>query len=247
MAGGRPRQGEEVKLAPLNMRTSPELRAKIEEAADANGRSLTQEVERRLFSSFTLDQYVGRMHIQSLTLMLGAAVSLIEDRTGKRWTEDQETWIMVSEAVMRLLRWDRPPPDSDQEEEWEIFRESLAASEKEKAAREALEAYRKEHGIPDVTLWTPAPRKGLFGSAPRVPSDPREDWTEDQRREEMRLIEEERAAAQLTRSLNDKMLALRAPRLEREAAAKKAGEEVAEPLLALLGPKPRAARRREKD
>ena len=32
--GGRPREGSAPKLAPLNMRTSPQIREKIEQAAD---------------------------------------------------------------------------------------------------------------------------------------------------------------------------------------------------------------------
>lgn len=42
----------QTKRAPLNMRTSPDLRAKIEAAAENNGLSLSQEVERRLLASF---------------------------------------------------------------------------------------------------------------------------------------------------------------------------------------------------
>lgn len=53
--GGRPRHGLSVKREPLNMRASPELRARIEEAALASGLSLSQEVERRLIASFDRD------------------------------------------------------------------------------------------------------------------------------------------------------------------------------------------------
>ncbi len=44
--GGRPRYGQEVKKAPLNLRTDPELRAQIERLAQRDGVSLTREVER---------------------------------------------------------------------------------------------------------------------------------------------------------------------------------------------------------
>ena len=40
------------KRRPLNMRTTPALRAKIEQAAEESGRSLVQEVEYRLERSF---------------------------------------------------------------------------------------------------------------------------------------------------------------------------------------------------
>src|SRR5215208_8453456 len=40
------------KLSPLNMRTTPELRAALEKAARESGRSLSAEVERRVEQSF---------------------------------------------------------------------------------------------------------------------------------------------------------------------------------------------------
>ena len=44
--GGRPRHGQSVKNAPLNLRTDPDLRAQIETLAQRDGLSLTQEAER---------------------------------------------------------------------------------------------------------------------------------------------------------------------------------------------------------
>lgn len=44
--GGRPRHGPAVKKAPLNLRTDPDLRARIERLAERDGLSLTQEAER---------------------------------------------------------------------------------------------------------------------------------------------------------------------------------------------------------
>ena len=107
--GGRPRQGATAKLAPLNMRTDPELREKIEEAADRTGRSLTQEVERRLRTSFILEDFMGGQHVHALVHMLGATINRIEMRTGKKWIEDEATWRAVQEAAKKLIAWDRPP------------------------------------------------------------------------------------------------------------------------------------------
>ena len=52
-----------MKRAPLNMRTSPALRAKIEAAAAINYRSLTQEVEFRLERSFHEDWIVAQLKL----------------------------------------------------------------------------------------------------------------------------------------------------------------------------------------
>lgn len=46
--GGRPREGAEVKAAYLNMRTSPELRARVAASAKRRGLSIAQEVERMI-------------------------------------------------------------------------------------------------------------------------------------------------------------------------------------------------------
>jgi hypothetical protein len=51
-----PKLFQEGKRHPLNMRTTAELRAKIEAAAAASGRSLVQEVEYRLERSFLADE-----------------------------------------------------------------------------------------------------------------------------------------------------------------------------------------------
>lgn len=63
------------KLQPLNMRTTAEIRGRLEEAAALSGRSLTQEVERRLEQSFdprpTLeDQLKQRYGAQAAGLLL---------------------------------------------------------------------------------------------------------------------------------------------------------------------------------
>lgn len=52
--GGRPSMNGDgqQKRAPISMRTTPALRERIESAAQANGLSIAQEVERRLIASF---------------------------------------------------------------------------------------------------------------------------------------------------------------------------------------------------
>lgn len=46
--GGRPREGAEVKKAYLNMRTDPQLRARVGASAARRGLSIAQEVERMI-------------------------------------------------------------------------------------------------------------------------------------------------------------------------------------------------------
>jgi predicted HicB family RNase H-like nuclease len=44
--GGRPREGVHAKKAPLNLRTDPELRARVEASAAQHKITLTKAVER---------------------------------------------------------------------------------------------------------------------------------------------------------------------------------------------------------
>jgi len=52
---GRPREGRELKATPLSVKTTPELRQRVEIAARASRWSITKEVEFRLNLSFDLE------------------------------------------------------------------------------------------------------------------------------------------------------------------------------------------------
>lgn len=54
-------KGGDGKRHPLNMRTTQEMRAKLEAAAAKSGRSLAQEVEYRLDQSFLEDAIIARV------------------------------------------------------------------------------------------------------------------------------------------------------------------------------------------
>ncbi|NNH32272.1 Arc family DNA-binding protein [Rhizobium sp. SEMIA 4085] len=68
---------EAVKRHPLNVRTTKEMRERIEAAAAASGRSMVQEVEFRLERSFDLEKVIedamgGPQMRQKVTLMIAA-------------------------------------------------------------------------------------------------------------------------------------------------------------------------------
>lgn len=50
--GGRPRERDEVKRAAITIRTTSAIKEQVKAAAEANGRSVTQEIEFRLERSF---------------------------------------------------------------------------------------------------------------------------------------------------------------------------------------------------
>jgi hypothetical protein len=96
------------KRVALNMKASPQLRGRIDEAAAASGLSVAQEVERRLLESLRLeDQFGGR----KTTAFLQLAASVIQDAeagTGCEWQDDFLTWSGVNYVVRSLLDSRRP-------------------------------------------------------------------------------------------------------------------------------------------
>ena len=124
---GRPPlpQGE-GKRHPLNIRTTKEMRDRLEAAATASGRSLAQEVEFRLEASLSnekkdelthqvlmdniYEQFGGR-DIYSLMELLARAIRLVEYETKKSWLNDTETDDQVQVAWKAILRRCGPEPD----------------------------------------------------------------------------------------------------------------------------------------
>ena len=90
------------KRAPLNMRTTQEVRERLEKAAADSGRSLVQEVEVRLEQSFLEEDALGGMQFRALFRLLGNAAVLIERKTGKSCFEDWNTWVAVQGAWTEL-------------------------------------------------------------------------------------------------------------------------------------------------
>ena len=90
--GRPPLPPEEGKRYPLNMRTTKEVREKLEAAASESGRSLTQEVEFRVQQSLRDDEArfeaFGGTHNYALMRLISAAIAAIETGRGAKWTED---------------------------------------------------------------------------------------------------------------------------------------------------------------
>jgi len=129
------------KRAPLNMKASPELRARIEEAARASGLSLSQEVERRLLTSFDTEQSFGPDHVQQLLRRVGWAVQQVERVRGERWDESPASFFRTVGAIKGALEDLQPsyPPDHDHPI-IVTLRSKLKAVEVAHASREKLAA-----------------------------------------------------------------------------------------------------------
>lgn len=97
--GGRKPEGDEVKRSAVAVRTTPAIKARLAEAAQEAGRSVTQEIEARLEASMAYDQPERTPETIRLLGALAADIERAEKLTGKRWHRDLRTWAMVREAL----------------------------------------------------------------------------------------------------------------------------------------------------
>lgn len=95
------------KLVPLNMRVAPEVRRRIEAAAENAGHSLTQEVvqiiNRDGAAHAVIEQAMGGKEMFALFQVLAGIARGVESQTGRAWNEDYETSIAVQSAWEEFL------------------------------------------------------------------------------------------------------------------------------------------------
>jgi hypothetical protein len=239
---GRPSKGDKAKRAPLNMKTTPQLRDRMQRAADANGRALTQEVEARLDRSLDRDNQYGGQHVATFVDLLGMAIRVIEQKHGTRWIDDPGTFDAVEAASLRLLSWNRPrEPDVHYVKMAQVHRAWNAAHAAYEEATTALDAYRnglsvKSTGGIEALAWPPAPT-GPFAGAARAAADPRAGWTDAQRQEEARLESAWQQANEAVMAAGRASSAAWAAIAARRADAKAVGDAVASEMFAMHGPR----------
>ncbi|WP_394648189.1 hypothetical protein [uncultured Sphingomonas sp.] len=108
--GGRPSERGEAKRAPINMRTTPAIRAALEDAATRGGRSLAQEIEQRLERSIEDEQRRGGPATAALIAAILADIAEIEEATGKTWHKDIATYGAVRLAISEQIADRMPVP-----------------------------------------------------------------------------------------------------------------------------------------
>ena len=131
----------EGKRVPLNMRTTREVRERLERRAADSGRSLVQEVERRLERSFLEEDYLALIYDDPNTagfvrLFLDAK-RLIESHLEKSVWGDMESHEAMKSALKRLLAQNAPSPSSS-------LKKKMAAYER--YAERELKPWRKRGG-----------------------------------------------------------------------------------------------------
>jgi hypothetical protein len=104
------------KRVPLSFRTTPRIRELLLEAATASGRSLAQEVEYRLESTFSHDRAFGNAELRRLTLAMAIAferAARFNATNGKDWTEDLDSYFAGMVAVLDTLLINAPATPGD--------------------------------------------------------------------------------------------------------------------------------------
>ena len=109
----------EGKRAPLNMRTTQEIRARLEKAAADSGRSLVQEVETRLERSFLVEDHLavlsGDPKTATFVREMLEAKRVIEAYQEKSAWDDFECHEAMKAALNRLLAQQAPKPSQNLE------------------------------------------------------------------------------------------------------------------------------------
>lgn len=95
--------GEGKKRWILSIRTTADGRQRLVDSADANGRSLSEEIEARLQQTYQSDDAMGGFQNAAFVNLLGATIREAEAQTGKCWRSDPRTWEAVREAVTSQL------------------------------------------------------------------------------------------------------------------------------------------------
>jgi hypothetical protein len=226
---GRPSKGSAAKRAPLNLKTTPELRDRIRDAA--KGRALTQEIEDRLRASFLLDDIMGGSHIRSFVMALGQTIGNIERRTGAKWLDDPATWTAVTAATLRLLRWDKPDPSPEEEARNQAEEDHKKAVAVREDAERALNEFRAAHGIKSAEAYQ-SEIGTMYAHLAALGSElVRNRWTADELAEEIRLMEALIIARDAEYAAFARLTALSEPIRQMRHQAAEMGRAEAEPAM----------------
>jgi DNA-binding CsgD family transcriptional regulator len=97
----------EGRRPPVSFRTTEDMRDRLERAASAAGRSITQEIEHRLEQSFREEDLLSRYFGSDDAIELLKEIALIINhqmvRSGRSWRDDQATREAIREHVFILL------------------------------------------------------------------------------------------------------------------------------------------------
>ena len=93
--------------AQVGLRLPEELRKRVEKAAKAKGLSMNGEIVASLERIYSLDELgsmgFGRPELFWTMHLLANAVAFVEKKTGKKWTDDLDTYREAVQAINTVL------------------------------------------------------------------------------------------------------------------------------------------------
>ncbi|RTL71480.1 MAG: Arc family DNA-binding protein [Hyphomicrobiales bacterium] len=103
---------EEKKEGPLAFRPPPDLKKRLVEAAEANGRTVSSEIERRLEHSLwregepqdIANEAAGGAHNRALAFLIQRVAVGVEHECGRSWKDDPKVFAEVATSIVFLLQ-----------------------------------------------------------------------------------------------------------------------------------------------
>jgi hypothetical protein len=106
---GRPIKMEGAKRSAIAVRTTEETKERITAAAEAAGRSLTQEIEQRLEWSLSFEDEFGGAKGVALHRHIAWSLRQAEKQIGSKWTESPTAFFAAMGAIEAALEELQPP------------------------------------------------------------------------------------------------------------------------------------------
>ncbi len=127
---GRPRKPDsEKRRNNVTIRMKDDIKRRIQEAADSQGRSLSEEIEFSLERRFLEEAAYGGKELNGLLMLMVGAAEIIQARTGKSWSSDWETSVKVRAAWTKLGLEAAPRPPAEFIQHYEQGYETLQPPE----------------------------------------------------------------------------------------------------------------------
>src|SRR5262245_28606922 len=95
--GRPPKSEEDRKAVNFTFRSRGQMRERLQAAAAASGRSISEEIERRLEGSFLGEELYGGPRLSAVFRALAAHIAIAKAQTGDNWEENDEARSRIAE------------------------------------------------------------------------------------------------------------------------------------------------------
>src|SRR5262245_44499005 len=101
---GRPPKAEkERKAVNFTFRSRGQMRERLQEAATASGRSISEEIEHRLEESFRSEELYGGPGLSAVFRALSAHIAVAKTQAGDNWEENDQARSRIAQVFADLL------------------------------------------------------------------------------------------------------------------------------------------------